>query len=75
MNDNVYVVWQNAEEAFADDVTVDVVASKIGLSVSKYAIESDSFSPVQSLTNSSDGLDVHVNMWSFRFKCGYDLGQ
>lgn len=58
VGDEIYVVWQNADEIFYDSASVEEVAGKMGISVSKYLISEDKFSDAWNLTKNNDGLDA-----------------
>ncbi|HEY9059462.1 MAG TPA: CARDB domain-containing protein [Pseudobacteroides sp.] len=54
---NIYVVWQNSNKKFADDVTLEQVASSGEIAVSKFDVQTNTFGTAVQLTK-NDLLDT-----------------
>ncbi|WP_051983533.1 S8 family serine peptidase [Pseudobacteroides cellulosolvens] len=54
---NIYVVWQNSNKKFADDVTLEQVASSGEIAVSKFDVQTNTFGSAVQLTQ-NDLLDT-----------------
>ena len=54
---NIYVVWQNSNKKFADDVTLEQVANSGEIAVSKFDVQTNTFGTAVQLTE-NDLLDT-----------------
>ena len=54
---NIYLVWQNSNKTFSDDVTLEEVAGSGEIAVSKFDFVTDSFATINKLTD-NDIVDM-----------------